>query len=47
MGVPHKLLNEEKITFEFIESLNEVVRKNDSTHLQYLKFLLQFTEYDY
>jgi hypothetical protein len=29
MGVPHKLLTEEKITFEFIEGLNELARKND------------------
>ncbi len=29
MGVPHKLVNEEKVTFEFIESLNEVFLKND------------------
>lgn len=47
MGVPHKLVNEEKVTFEFIESLNEIIRKNEQTHLLYLKFLLQFTDYDY
>jgi hypothetical protein len=29
MGVPHKLLSEEKLTFEFIEGLNDIVRKND------------------
>ena len=29
MGVPHKLLSEEKITFEFIEQLNDVVKKNE------------------
>lgn len=29
MGVPHKLMHEEKLTFEFIEKLNEIVRKND------------------
>ena len=46
MGVPHKLVNEEKITFEFIENLNDIMKKNDQTHLIYLKFLLQFTEYD-
>lgn len=46
MGVPHKLVNEEKVTFEFIESLNEVFLKNDQTHLMYLKFLIQFTNYD-
>jgi len=29
MGVPHKLVNEEKVTFEFIESLNDIFMKND------------------
>ena len=29
MGVPHKLLSEEKLSFEFIEGLNEIVRKNE------------------
>lgn len=33
MGVPHKLLTEEKLTFEFIEGLNEIVRRNEQTHL--------------
>lgn len=47
MGVPHKLVNEEKQTFEFIESLNDIFMKNGQTHLLYLKSLLQFTEYDY
>ena len=46
MGVPHKLVNEEKVTFEFIESLNDIFMKNDQTHLMYLKFLIQFTDYD-
>ena len=46
MGVPHKLLTEEKLTFEFIEQLNDILCRNDQTHLQYFKFLMQFTEYD-
>ena len=46
MGVPHKLLTEEKLTFEFIESLNGIVSKNSQTHLMYFQFLLQFTEYE-
>lgn len=46
MGVPHKLLTEEKVTFEFIEKLNDIVNRNEQTHLMYFKFLLQFTEYD-
>lgn len=46
MGVPHKLLSEEKALFEFIENLNEIVKKNNQTHLMYFKFLMQFTEYE-
>jgi hypothetical protein len=46
MGVPHKLMNEEKITFEFIESLNSVLIKNPQSHLLYFKFLLSMTEYE-
>ncbi len=40
MGVPHKLLTEEKITFEFIEKLNDVLLANSSSHLIYIGFLL-------
>jgi hypothetical protein len=29
MGVPHKLLSEEKGVFEFLESMNEVARRNE------------------
>ena len=47
MGVPHKLMSEEKIAFEFIEALNDLVRKNEQTHLIYLNFLIQFTEYTF
>ena len=46
MGVPHKLLTEEKITFEFIEQLNDILMKNSSSHLLYISFLLQFTDFD-
>lgn len=46
MGVPHKLLSEEKVLFEFIENLNEIVKKNNQTHLMYFKFLMQFTDYE-
>jgi hypothetical protein len=46
MGMPHKLVTEEKITFEFIENLNDIVKRNSQSHLIYLKFLLSFTEYD-
>jgi hypothetical protein len=28
MGVPHKLMTEEKIMFEFVENLNGIVKKN-------------------
>ncbi len=40
MGIPHKLLSEEKVIFEFIENLNEIVKKNNQTHLMYFKFIL-------
>lgn len=46
MGVPHKLLTEEKLTFEFIEQLNDTLMKNSSSHLIYIGFLLQFMDYD-
>lgn len=45
MGMPHKLASEEKIVFDFIENLNDVLRSNPHTHLLYLQFLLSFTEY--
>lgn len=35
MGVPHKLMTEEKIMFEFVENLNGIVKKNSQTHLMY------------
>jgi hypothetical protein len=28
MGVPHKLMSEERLMFDFIENLNEIVKKN-------------------
>ena len=46
MGVPHKLMAEERITFEFIDELNDIVKVNEATHLAYFKFLLSFTEYE-
>lgn len=46
MGVPHKLLNEEKGVFEFLEGMNEVARRNELTHKLYMQFLLSFLEYD-
>mmetsp|Transcript_30487 Transcript_30487/g.29868 ORF Transcript_30487/g.29868 Transcript_30487/m.29868 type:complete len:161 (-) Transcript_30487:135-617(-) len=46
MGVPHKLITEEKLTFEFIEILNGILQKNSSSHLLYIGFLLQFTDYE-
>lgn len=45
MGMPHKLVTEEKVVFDFIEQLNDVVRLNPQTHVYYLKFLLSFAEY--
>jgi len=46
MGVPHKLLSEEKVTFEFVENLNEIVSLDRQAHLEYLRFLLSFGHYD-
>lgn len=45
MGTPHKLVAEEKVVFDFIDNLNDVVKLNNQTHLQYFKFLLSFAEY--
>jgi len=45
LGTPHKLLTEEKVIFDFIESMNEVMRLNKETHLIYFMFLLDFTDY--
>lgn len=44
-GTPHKLLSEEKIVFDFIESLNEFVRLNEAAQQKYCEFLFEFTEY--
>jgi len=46
IGVPHKLLSEEKSVFEFIEGMNDVASRNQQTHLLYVQFLLSFLEYD-
>ena len=44
-GTPHKLLSEEKVVFDFIESLNEFVRLNEKAQENYCEFLFDFTEY--
>lgn len=46
MGIPHKLMSEEKVTFEFIEQLNDILLNNSQSHFIYLSLLLQFTVYD-
>lgn len=44
-GTSHKLLTEEKIVFDFIESLNDFVRLDEATQRQYCDFLFDFTQY--
>mmetsp|Transcript_18339 Transcript_18339/g.13339 ORF Transcript_18339/g.13339 Transcript_18339/m.13339 type:complete len:145 (-) Transcript_18339:69-503(-) len=46
MGVPHKLVTEERLAFDFVEGLNAPLHRNSSSHLLYIGFLLQFTEYE-